>query len=159
MADWKRCKNFDVYEVSDEGEVRNRRTGRTMKTFINEKGYKTVQLHNNGRPYTKAIHRLVAETFYDVNYENFEVNHIDGNKLNNNIANLEWCTKQENIAHAYRTGLVPFGNRKRVMILETGQNFNSINECAEYLGVHRTAVGKCANGETSTCCGFHIIFE
>lgn len=67
--------------------------------------YKNIALHKNKRSYYRYIHRLVCEAFCDNPNNKPMVNHIDGNKLNNHYLNLEWVTKGENQAHAFRTGL------------------------------------------------------
>lgn len=88
----------DEYEVSNFGNVRNKKTGKILSPQLNRQnnGYLRVTL-NNGRDY---VHRIVARSFYDCDLDNYEVNHIDGNKLNNTLGNLEVCSKKENIQHA-----------------------------------------------------------
>lgn len=76
-----------------------------VKSRIDRNGYVTVRLNINGVEKVKQLHRLVAETFLSkIDGKDF-VNHKDGNKSNNNVSNLEWCTKSENTYHAYKTGL------------------------------------------------------
>lgn len=78
-----------------------------MSQMTNKQGYKEIFLYteNYGRKSFK-IHRLVMETFKPIkNSSELQVNHIDGNKSNNDINNLEWCTRSENILHAFKTGL------------------------------------------------------
>lgn len=156
METWVKCRGTNVYEVSDTGKVRNRRTGKLMKSHINDKGYETIQLSIDGKPKSCRVHRLVAEAFNEGNHDGLDVNHIDGNKLNNNINNLEFCTRQENIIHAHRIGLNYSHKKKKVHIIETGQVFDSVTECADYLGVTRHAVSKCINGSVKCCRGYHI---
>ena len=93
----------DKYEVSNFGNVRNKKTGRILSPQLNRKnnGYARVTL-NSGRDY---VHRIVAGSFFDCDLDNHEINHIDGNRLNNTLANLEVCTKQENIQHAMLNNL------------------------------------------------------
>ena len=93
------------YYVTSQGDVVNA-YGNTLLPVINKKtGYKTVSLWKNNKGSSKTIHRLVALT-YLTNPNNLpEVNHIDGNKLNNHVDNLEWVTRSENMIHAYATGL------------------------------------------------------
>lgn len=74
---------------------------RELTTHINNRGYKAVCL----RKTTYMVHRLVAQAFIDNPDNKPVVNHIDGNKLNNDVCNLEWCTVAENNAHARKTGL------------------------------------------------------
>lgn len=76
-----------------------------VKSRTDRNGYITVRLNINGIEKVKQLHRLVAETFLPkIDGKDF-VNHKDGNKSNNDVSNLEWCTKSENTYHAYKTGL------------------------------------------------------
>lgn len=93
----------NLYEVSNLGYVSNYR--KILKPYVINAGYKSVKLHSNGKKSGKLIHRMVAEMFIP-NLENKpDVNHKDGNKLNNHVDNLEWCTKSENMTHAVKIGL------------------------------------------------------
>ena len=76
-----------------------------MKLSINNSGYVQISLFQNGKRKPVLVHRLVAENFLKNKENKPYVNHIDGNKLNNKMDNLEWCTCQENINHAYQKGL------------------------------------------------------
>tara|TARA_R110000744_G_C19371770_1_gene563192 strand:- start:52054 stop:52485 length:432 start_codon:yes stop_codon:yes gene_type:complete len=70
-------------------------------------GYKTIRLAKNGQVKTYRVHRLVAQAFIPNPYDKPFVNHVDGNKKNNKMTNLEWVTEKENTAHAIATGLKP----------------------------------------------------
>ena len=91
------------YLIGDNGTIRNR--SKQLKTFINNSGYECIKLTNGGKIRHCLIHRLVAETYIPNLEGKREVNHIDGNKLNNNVCNLEWVTSSENKLHALDTGL------------------------------------------------------
>ena len=100
-----KIKEFEEYTISKEGVVYSLKNNKKLKPWINGKGYLQVRLYKDGKGYDKRVHRLVAET-YIKNKENKEqVNHIDGNKLNNNVNNLEWVTNSENQKHAFQTGI------------------------------------------------------
>ena len=97
----------DWYEVSNIGNIRNSRTHRIRKLNVLPKGYAFVGVSLGSRddkPLFK-VHRAVAETFIPNPMNLPTINHIDGNKLNNIVENLEWCTYQENIIHAVQNGL------------------------------------------------------
>lgn len=76
-----------------------------MKTFISNKGYERVKLRKLGNDFKFVIHRLVGIHFIKNPDNKKQINHKDGNKLNNYVTNLEWCTSQENIIHSFKTGL------------------------------------------------------
>lgn len=94
-------KIFDKYEISESGVVRNAKSGREIKQFHGKDGYMRLQIAGK----TRTVHRLVALTFIPADIGKDFINHIDGNKQNNHVSNLEWCTRSENMKHAYRYGL------------------------------------------------------
>ena len=116
---WKDINGYEgCYQVSNLGRIKSldRMTnnqygeyfmkGRILKnSIIKEKGYCRVSLNNGNGKISKRVHRLVAEAFIPNPENKPEVNHKDGNKLNNCVSNLEWCTNKENIEHSIRTGL------------------------------------------------------
>lgn len=101
----KPMKGFEAfYEISSNGDIRSIRFNKIMKTYTNNSGYQCVDLKDNYKKYKKLVHRLVAENFLD-NYDNHpEVNHKDEDKLNNEVDNLEWCSKSHNKQHSMATG-------------------------------------------------------
>lgn len=104
---WKETE-YDGYFISNFGRLRGR-TGKILKQQVGKTGYYIVAIYPNGRQ-GKAkclkIHRLVAQAFIpNDNFLNNIINHIDGNKLNNNVDNLEWCNCSHNTQHAYDIGL------------------------------------------------------
>lgn len=99
---WKEVRNHPGYEVSNIGEVRNKKTGKILRQSLNSpNGYMRVGIDRKHY----YVHRLVADSFYDGDHLKMDVNHIDGNKLNNELPNLEWVTRKENIKHAFIHGL------------------------------------------------------
>lgn len=90
------------YLISNTGKVKNFLTGKILKPHETEDGYYQVSFKlSNGKRKSHLVHRLGAETFLFIKNKDFyEVNHINGNKTNNSIENLEWMTRQENLQHA-----------------------------------------------------------
>jgi hypothetical protein len=129
MEIWKNVKGFEgYYEVSNIGRVR-RKKGKTiykdgrvaffpqtiLKQSENKKGYFRVYLSKNSKKYTKTVHRIVAETFIPNPKNKKTVNHIDCNKKNNKIENLEWLTNKENMRHAFDNGVFDERNKKAIL--------------------------------------------
>ena len=99
----KWVKFNDFIEVSNFGEVKSH--GKIIKGEITSGGYCRVHISHKGVQYKFLVHRLVAEAFILNPNRLPEVNHIDGNKQNNSVDNLEWCTRSQNTSHAFKTGL------------------------------------------------------
>lgn len=102
---WKEIPNFEKYEASSLGRIRNRKTLRVLKTFVNNMGYERVGIRDSKSAKTAYVHRLVAMSFIKNSLNKSDVNHIDGNKLNNELSNLEWASSSENNQHARDSGL------------------------------------------------------
>lgn len=97
-----RVRSLDRYRVGDHG-ARTRVAGRILSQRSGNSGYLTVWLSKDAQKRAHSVHRLVAVAFLPGDATRVEVNHIDGIKLNNAVANLEWASRSENVAHAYRT--------------------------------------------------------
>lgn len=105
---WKPIKGFEgLYEISTSGEVKSfvKLKEKILRPGLCKNGYLTVVLYRYRHGKSYYVHRLVAETFIPNVFGKPEVNHLDGNKRNNGLRNIEWCTKSENGRHAYDTGL------------------------------------------------------
>lgn len=124
MEKWKDIKNYEgYYQISDAGNVKSvervyktkkgqRTVPEKIRALINVHGYLYCELWKENKHQRYAVHRLVADAFIP-NVKNLPmVNHLDGNKTNNNVYNLEWCTCSENNLHAYKTGLRKPYNRR-----------------------------------------------
>ena len=91
-----------MYSISTDGKVRNIKTGKYLKYGVTTAGYYTVGLqHNDNSRHIYYIHRLVAEMFLEKRDGDEQVNHIDKDRSNNNVSNLEWCTQIENLEHQF----------------------------------------------------------
>ena len=143
-----------LYFVDEYGDITNAKTGRIMKRHINRFGYANVSLTKNGKQSQHKVHRIVAEAFIANPEGKKTVNHIDGNKLNNYVGNLEWATYKENNVHASNMGLM--GTAKRVKIVETNEIFNSVGSCARKIGGDTADIMRCLHGKTKTHKGYHF---
>lgn len=107
-ANWKSIYidgNLTSYQISDTGMVYNTATGRYLSGSHDKRGYQVVSIYCNHKLYSVKVHRLVAIAFIPNPENKPTVNHLDGNKDNNCVDNLEWATHKENITHAIDTGL------------------------------------------------------
>lgn len=115
MKEVKPVPSLPYFGVTKDGRVMNMISGKWLSICDNGRGYKQVFICVKNKHYMRYVHRLVAEC-YIPNPNNLpEVNHKDGNKANNAVDNLEWCTRKENLNHAIRTGLKPPNSEKQRM--------------------------------------------
>jgi len=98
------------YECNRMGQVRNKNTKKLLSFSISTKGYRKTNLWLFGKNVSIAVHRLILKTFKEDVFNVNSVNHIDGNKLNNHIDNLEWCTLEENVEH-YKNSIGLFSSK------------------------------------------------
>ena len=113
-VEWKLIDGFGgTYSVNNYGEVRNNKTGKLMKPRKNETGYLRINLTKNGKPKCMRVHRLVAQAFIPNPENKLQVNHIDFNRENNCVSNLEWVTNQENTQYSVCNRKLPGQRKKR----------------------------------------------
>lgn len=160
MEEWRPIEGFgDRYEVSDKGRVRSSYKRAGFNGILNQQqhrnGYMKVDLKYRASKKTIDVHRLVAQAFIPNPKNKTDVNHIDGNKANNVVSNLEWCTRKENMAHCH-TILQRGGRAKRpVKCLETGVIYTSLHEAAAATGACLGPLHCALNGRYRTAGGFH----
>lgn len=169
---WKDINEFeDMYQVSSYGRVRsldrylnsnsNSDSGRLqfkkgviIKPNIVSGDYWQVSLYNNGKRKVMKFHRLVALEFIPNPLNKREVNHIDRNKCNNSVENLEWCTPKENMKHLEEEFNFDYGRRKIKMFNKNGEfirEFKSISEACDYIGLKRLKNGKFPSSNIIAC--------
>lgn len=136
---WKDIKGYEgLYQISNFGRIKSfvRGKGRIKSPNITVHGYCVVHLHNgNSKKYT-GVHRLVAEAFIPNPNNLPQVNHINGDKTDNRVENLEWCTCKDNQIHAVKTGLRDGWSNEPVKVYcnELNMEFDSMRSAAKYLG-------------------------
>lgn len=149
---WEKVKDFPNYSVSSLGKVRNDKTN-TLKTFqVDKDGYFRLELYYGKKRRKTGVHRLVAEAFIPNKNKKPQVNHIDGNKQNNSVKNLEWATVGENNLHCRR--ILQKGIKATPIIcIETKECFSSCKEAAKHYGVSCSSITMCCQGQRKTIKG------
>lgn len=147
------------YEISKEGKIISKRTNRELKYWLSPSkcGYPTIMLYLGDKKLKISIHRLVAMKYLD-NKNNFNyVNHIDGNKLNNDVSNLEWCTAKQNTEHLMNILGYDMG-RIKVIKKDLDNNiiktYNSIKEASDDTGIEYSSLAKCVRGKYKLSGGY-----
>lgn len=133
----QKIKDFDYY-VTKDGKIINK-DGKELKKCISTSGYYFVQLVKDKKKYMKYVHRLVAETYLKDQKE--QVDHINGDKLDNNISNLRWVTAKENYYnYGYEQRIE--NKKKKIIAIKDDQiiEFNSRIECANYFKCNKSKI-------------------
>lgn len=156
---WKSISGYEgLYEISNTGEVKSLISEKLLRPWMHKKGYLEVKLVKDRQHKTFKVHRLVAEAFIPNTENKEQVNHIDGNKQNNCVENLEWCDDFENRTHAHKNGL-----RKMEEIIEIEMlsidgdyidKFQSISEASRKTGINIGNISRCCNGGCKTAGGY-----
>jgi len=137
---------YDCYAISNLGNVKNLRTGYVLNPSIRKDGYKSVLLSKDGKKMSIRIHQLVGMYFLDQVAGKTIINHIDGDKANNEVYNLEYCTHEENMKHANRTGLMNHAYKnKDIIVLDARTKeilfkFQSVKQCANFLNLNESPI-------------------
>lgn len=158
---WKPIPGYEgLYDASDIGNVKNARTGKMLKLQNSGNGYFKVKFSCGGKVSTHWVHRLVAEAFLPNEGGLPVVDHKDGNKRNNAVDNLEWCSHKENSVRAYEKGFTPkaptfYGERHHNHVLSQKQALEiktlyatkaySQRQLARQYGVSQTTVKMIVN--------------
>lgn len=142
---WKTIPDTSgLYRINSDGNIKR---GDKILRHILSRGYHYIFLCVNGKTKRKSVHRLVAELFLDNPQHKPHVNHKDGNKDNNTVSNLEWCTPSENQQHRYYilgkyTNPSKFSKSIKVKCINDNNIFNSIREACRYYNIDNSRVSK-----------------
>lgn len=178
MEIWKPVKGYEkYYAVSNKGRIRSLdrvilfKDGKTRKfrgqiltlRTTNNSGYITVGLHDAGKQKTLLVHRIVAEAFIENSNGYTEVNHIDQNKFNNEVSNLEWCTHKENVNHGDEIERGAIKQRRKFRQLDLDGNlikiWNGFKKMQRETGFQRKSVYDCCTGKRDSYKGFKWEYE
>ena len=165
---WKDVKGFEnLYQISNYGRLKSigknnhsKNNNKTIirKTFPNRKGYLSCIIYNNNKKHNMRIHRLVAKTFIENPLNKEQVNHIDGNKQNNCVNNLEWCTNSENQLHAYKNGLEKPRFKRKVSQYDLNGNYINtyeyIRTAGRKLNIDESSISSVCRGNRKTAGGY-----
>ena len=157
MEEWKIINEFQKYEVSNLGNVRNLKTKHILATNL-KNGYLLASLQDSSsKTKRRSVHRLVALAFLENEHNKETVNHINGNKLDNKLENLEWATQKENVQHSIKTGL---SKVRLCPITQTDLKgniirlFSSIKEIEDEFKYDRSLIIRVCKGKGKTAYGF-----
>lgn len=172
MEEWREVRGvgeyIGLYEVSNLGRIRTIATGYIRSLTVSDRGYLTVLFKRRGNSKRFYVHRLVANAFIPNPNNKRTVNHIDGNKQNNNVDNLEWATYEENISHSWKTGLRSSTKEQReavsrlrskpVLRIDPRTNevceFKSATEAAKCVDGHQANISACCRNKLKTAYGY-----
>ena len=170
---WKDIKGYEFrYQISNVGRIKSLRRyvynhfskEKILTPVLTKKGYLQIRLSDGKRFKGYKIHRLVAQAFIPNPDNKPQVNHIDGNKLNNKVDNLEWCTGKENMIHAAKNKLLKdvSGNKnpncKKINQFDLDGNFikewDSIYDITNAFKIDRHIITKCCTFKCKSACGY-----
>lgn len=152
---WKEIAGFEgLYAVSSKGRVKNLKSGKVLKNLVNTHGYARVGLCNGNGTKRKMIrvHRLVAQAFIPNPNGLPQVNHIDEDKTNNNVSNLEWCTASQNTRHS----IYQRSCRINQLTLdgELVNTWDSSMQIKRETGFHQSYIIECCKGKYKQAYGY-----
>lgn len=162
---WKDIKGYEgLYQVSNLGRVRSFKDKNNIRVLKPAgKPYLMISISNNQHKTKRyLVHRLVAQAFVE-NIENkAQVNHIDGNKLNNKASNLEWTTPKENINHAWKNNLTTPTYKKVYQYNLNGsfiKEYESVTLASKMTNILVTDISQCCNDKKKSAGGYQWSFE
>lgn len=164
----KDVKDYEgFYQVSNFGRVKRVTTDRILKSNMTSKGYLLVKLCKNSIKSNKRIHRLVAEAFIPNSENKPYINHIDEDKTNNHVSNLEWVTAKENSNHGTLNERISkaISRFKSIPIIATNiktgksTDFYGTNDCARQLGLYQSNITAALKGRYKQTGGYTFKYK
>lgn len=151
----KDIKGYEgLYAITEDGQVWSYRRNKYLKQQ-QARNYLSIELHKDNNRKNYFIHRLVAETYIPNPHNLPEVNHIDENKYNNCVDNLEWISHKDNMNHGTQKERASTKCKKRIRCIETDTVYNSTKEAAEALDIKAPNITACLKGRQKTSGKYH----
>lgn len=133
LEQWKSIEEYkEAYEISNFGRVKNIKTGNVLKNRTDKDGYLDIALFKNGKRKRFKIHRLVAQAFIPNPENKPQVNHIDEDKTNNHVDNLEWCTIKYNVNYGTNRNRAAEKMSKKIKIIYPDGTFDFCNSISSF---------------------------
>ena len=151
-------KGYENYKIDRLGNVYNSK-GHLLKQHITNNGYVRVTLCKHQKHKHFSVHRLVAQAFIPNPNNLPQVNHIDYNKTNNRVENLEWCSPIQNLEYSNIIYKASLKKERKIKCLETNEIFNSIKEACNKYKLHHANVVACCNGRRNKCGGLTWLYQ
>ena len=146
-------ENYEgLYAITRDGKVWSYKSNKFLKPILTRNGYCQVNLYKDGKIKREYIHRLVAFAFLDNPNNLSDVNHIDEDKTNNNVNNLEWLSHKDNINYGTRTKRVS----KPIYCVELDRVFDGAKQAARELSLSQGNITSCCKGRYKTTGGYHF---
>lgn len=156
-------ENYPNYTISDKGEIVNINTNKELKGYIRKDGYVIISLSKGGKKYKCYLHRLVAETFIPNPNNLPQVNHIDEDKTNNCVSNLEWITPKDNCNYGTRNERQGLGHSKPIEQYDLEGKFikewDSAAQIERDLGFNHSNISKCCLGRYNVAYNYKWKFK
>lgn len=145
------------YYVSENGDVFKR-----INPYESNKGYKNVKLYYDNQTYSVGVHRLVAELYIPNPEQLPQENHIDEDKHNNNVGNLEWCSASYNSNYGSRIKKMALKHQKPVIAIDMNgfqQRFDSIKNAGKFLSIDSSSISAALKGRRKTAGGYWWVYD
>lgn len=151
----RKVSGYEDYCVSEGGHIKSFKRNRELflTPYIDRYGYHVVNLCAGKKRKAQKVHRIVAQAFIPNPDKKPQVNHKDGDKLNNSVENLEWCSASDNKQHSY--SVLGVGRIKKVRCVETGVVYESGRSSGRILGIRREGISDVLRGKQKTAGGYH----